>query len=561
MALTVNTTTMMLYLFWIYLSVVSASSSTTSQRPPFLSHVSRETLLDTLQKAEGYHKNAVQQALENYPVNAVTEEVDQELIQNIKLQEYTIDAPGALPDFQKELPRAVLVTETPLLTAEECNQVIQSANEHFQQTTETGEWSQLPSGQYMVAGFWIKDIPSVQEWFLKTVKTRLFPLLARQFPEFVQDPDNLCVDNAYLFKYTPETGGRTDVHTDSGCLSFTLALNPKSDYEGGGTWFDGLQKESSSSSNDCVIEMDQGQVTIRPGGVKHCGYAVESGERYIIGGFCMHQKKPEIVRQIMAHSQQKPLEEIVDDISQLESAIVLNPKFDSAYNLLAVALEQQHKANHEAKRQEILEYCLQNVNSYAGDVSYALGSLYRTASPPNLSKAKECFVKCLEADSHDVEAMIALMMVAADEQNTDEERTMAERILQCSVANDKAKAQAYCNLGVLHEGQGDKELEYYQKAIKLQPHRFPPRYSLACAYASNQQWAEATQHFRQALEHAKDTMTPEQRMQTLQNLYKTSMHVIQQQVGNAKPSQAEIMELFRQVMGGEHFDALMKMRQ
>jgi hypothetical protein len=81
----------------------------------------------------------------------------------------------------------------------------------------------LPSGQYDVAGFWIRDVPAIYEWFNRMVQEWLFPLLVKQFPHF-------CLDNAYVFKYTPKTGRQTDVHAYSGCLSFTIALNGNDEY-------------------------------------------------------------------------------------------------------------------------------------------------------------------------------------------------------------------------------------------------------------------------------------------------------------------------------------------
>ena len=76
------------------------------------------------------------------------------------------------------------------------------------------------------------------------------------------------------------SGAATDVHIDSGLLSFTIALNAPSAYDGGGTWFESVDK---------LVEMPQGHVTFRPGHVRHQGKPLTRGTRYMIGGFIMRE--------------------------------------------------------------------------------------------------------------------------------------------------------------------------------------------------------------------------------------------------------------------------------
>jgi len=551
-----------------FLLLLGTTTAASTSRPSFVSHVTQQDVLEALEVAKQHHVKSVREALEHYPIDLTLEISVSE--PSIPLTRYRVQAPGSLPDFASELPRDIYVTTNPLLypllSSQECQDVIHHANAHFQATTEDGAWTQLPSGQYMVAGFWIKDIPAVQEWFLKTVRQRLFPLLQQTFPDFVKSPDDLCVDNAYLFKYHPDTGGRTDVHTDSGCLSFTMALNPATDYVGGGTWFDGLctvdeTTNEATALDHPVIEMKEaGQVTIRPGGVKHCGFAVESGVRYIIGGFCMHQRKPEPVRQVMAAAQQSG--QLAKWIPHLEAAIVLSPEFDSAYNLLAAALEEVDNGS-VAKRIQILEYCLEQVHPYAGDASYALGSIYKDLDQvQDLTKARACFEKCLQADTHDVEAMVALMMLAASTGDQELETQYAHRVIDSGVAPQKSLAQAYCNLGVLAAG-ADEEIGYYLKALALAPTRFAPRYSLACAYATRHEWELACESFVQALELPDPSdVTPQQKWQTLQNLYKATAIRVQAEVqaGSLANNRDAMMTRFQDIMKKQHFDELLALK-
>ena len=125
----------------------------------------------------------------------------------------------------------------------------------------------------------IKDIPGVREWFNDALRDRIFPTLAKLFPEVVSDPSRLCVQSAYLFKYTPESGEKTDMHMDSSLLSFTILLNDPSEFKGGGTFFEALGDTGE------VILMNKGDITLRPAGLRHRGQPITKGKRYIIGGF------------------------------------------------------------------------------------------------------------------------------------------------------------------------------------------------------------------------------------------------------------------------------------
>jgi tetratricopeptide (TPR) repeat protein len=485
------------------------------------------SVLDEARKlATQRHKQAVEQALTNYPTHTVM--VDEGSSGKHQFKEYKIDAPGSLPDFPDILSRRVYVTD--VFSPEECASVIDMANQHFLKTNG-GQWKELKSGQYPVTGFWIKDVPAVYDWFVKTCARRLFPLLTQQFSDFCEDAARLCVDSAYLFRYTPETGRRTDIHTDSGCLSFTIALNE--DFEGGGTWIEGIDVDNN------ILKMKAGQVTVRPGGLKHAGHAVEAGERYIIGGFCMHQEKAEIVRQLL----QDP-----DDMKMLEAAVQINPTFEGSYNLWAAGLEKQ---GNSEKAIQVLEYCQENVHPFSGSVAYPLGCLHYKNR--NIEKVIACMKICLQVDVSDVSAMnlLAEAYELRGPGNEKEQEALYQKIIQTPEANTIDKSVAFTNLGVLHEGK-DSEIHFYKKALEQSPERFAPRYSLGGAQASRGKWKEAVESFRLAIQHAE---TPDQETQALQACYKAAALLLQQ--SKTQPaSREEMLNQFKELMGGENFDKL-----
>ena len=518
--------------------VARTAAASSRGRPPFVEHVSKEALQQALRVAAQRHRDAVQLALDHFPVDDTDTDdavVDQAAIDAVQLKAYPLTAvsPDSLPDFGNELDTNIYVTDPPLFSREECASVIQKAEEHFQQTNG-GEWTTQKSGQYQVAGFLLQEVPAVREWFIQTVRTKLFPILAKTFPDFCNAED-LCVDNSYLFKYTPETGRRTDIHTDSGCLSFTIALNGPDEYEGGGTWFQGLEE-----NDEGVLEMEAGQVTFRVGGVKHCGRAVTSGTRYIIGGFCLHRRKPETVRLLLADP---------DDRAGLEAAVVLNPNCDPAYNMLAHAYEQQQDV---ARAQQVLEYCRQHVNPQAAEVAYALGTIYLDQGL--FRKANECLQTCLSVDADDVDALMVAAQCAAALGDAQQEQEYYRRITRTPGANPHTVAAAYCNLGSSHPDE-TVQIEYYRKSLELRPEKnFTTRYNLASALADRGQFQEACAVFREAIAKANGEGESEENVvKAIQALYQATARLLQTQSDASSLSREQVVQRFQEIMGADNF--------
>ena len=72
------------------------------------------------------------------------------------------------------------------------------------------------------------------------------------------------------------------VHQDENTFSFTIALNSKGEYEGGGTCFEQLAPVDGGSAGRMVLNADAGGVVTFPGKLLHGGNAVTEGRRYII---------------------------------------------------------------------------------------------------------------------------------------------------------------------------------------------------------------------------------------------------------------------------------------
>ena len=75
-------------------------------------------------------------------------------------------------------------------------------------------------------------------------------------------------------RYDASAQASLPTHTDQSLLSFTIALNDPSEYEGGGTYFRGIDRAIDAPA--------AGHAVLFPGKVEHGGHPVTKGRRYII---------------------------------------------------------------------------------------------------------------------------------------------------------------------------------------------------------------------------------------------------------------------------------------
>lgn len=97
----------------------------------------------------------------------------------------------------------------------------------------------------------------------------------------------LRVHDAFVVRYDAAAQRSLPLHTDQGELSLTISLNTADhDYEGGGTWFEGLGR--------AVRPTEAGHVVVFPGGeTVHGGREITRGVRYILAVFLYEHRVEE----------------------------------------------------------------------------------------------------------------------------------------------------------------------------------------------------------------------------------------------------------------------------
>ena len=366
----------------------------------------------------------------------------------------------------------IFVSEAPLFSADECARVIALAE------AEGRGMPPATSGKYAIGRAWVKEMPSVLEWFNGALEERLFPTLHHLFPELIPDVSALRAHTVLVAKYNAsDTTARSDVHVDDALLALTIALSPPEAFAGGGTYFEHLNR---------TIDMGQGHVTFRPGSVRHAGAPIDSGLRYVIGAFVALADKVEHVRRLV----------------------------ERGNRLLMMVDAGQAGEEHLQYAGKLFRWGL-TLNANCTLCHQSLGDvLLRLGQPKEAEASMRAQIALLprEADGH------FALGVALRRQGRNQEAVAAYEAALALAPND---AEGYVNLGsALSEmGEHTRELEAYRHSLRLRPgdavvwmnlagvlaaNMRQPRAALAAyrraasAYAAEGGYAEIAQHFEGA---------------------------------------------------------------
>ncbi|KAG7346990.1 hypothetical protein IV203_006059 [Nitzschia inconspicua] len=193
-------------------------------------------------------------------------------LQRLQEQTYTANS-----DYESLIPYQdgflLHKTKVPIFNAHECQQIIDEAEFIASQI----EWTRNRHGNYPTTDLPLVELPQTLKFLKVALVQRIYPLLRSQFGMFLPDPNKLRLADGFVVKYDADQGQKElKPHRDGSVLSFNIALNPASEFEGGGTWF---------ASLDAAVKIDQGEIVSHSSALLHGGHGITSGKRYILVGF------------------------------------------------------------------------------------------------------------------------------------------------------------------------------------------------------------------------------------------------------------------------------------
>ena len=164
-------------------------------------------------------------------------------------------------------------TKGPIFSAEECQRIVDEAEKVASET----KWTTNRHGNFPTTDLPLVELPETLKFLRLVLAERIYPLLRSQFGQYLPDPKRLRVADGFVVKYDV-AGGQTELkpHRDGSVVSFNIALNPATDYDGGGTWF---------ASLDDSVKIDQGEIVTHASGLLHGGHGITTGKRYILVAF------------------------------------------------------------------------------------------------------------------------------------------------------------------------------------------------------------------------------------------------------------------------------------
>ena len=162
-----------------------------------------------------------------------------------------------------------VVTIPTLFTTQECDRLVKEVCAYG----NIHGWLSDRHRGYATTDIRSAKINAVDGWLRAALASRLFPLLANKYS---YELESFRFRDLFFVRYEAMGQNSVGVHRDGSVLSFNVLLNPASEFDGGGTWFDHTQKTHT---------IKQGDVLVHSGKLRHAGTQITRGHRYIVVGF------------------------------------------------------------------------------------------------------------------------------------------------------------------------------------------------------------------------------------------------------------------------------------
>jgi tetratricopeptide (TPR) repeat protein len=262
----------------------AADSSTTTTHDD-----ERSTLEDCLQRAQEVHDKECQQGFRAF---GRVEGPPRDGWTNDAFRSFSVGPGNAGPDeFHLKNGDQIFQSKEPLFDPATCQALIEEARAAITAGLEKeGETIVNDPTNSQLGEARVSSLPSGKKWLQEELRDKLFPLLENRFG--ISAP-NMTLNDALIIGYGYFGGPSRSqpLHRDASILSLNIALSPQSDYEGGGTYFQGI---------DTILQQEQGHVLCHSGGTMHAGNAISSGERWVMVLFVISEEVSQLSRRCHA---------------------------------------------------------------------------------------------------------------------------------------------------------------------------------------------------------------------------------------------------------------------
>ncbi|GMI02979.1 hypothetical protein TrRE_jg3040, partial [Triparma retinervis] len=160
-----------------------------------------------------------------------------------------------------------------LIEASSCTAAVASAEEYV---SKSGGWTTQRHYKVPTTDVQVYKVKGILDWLNAALESVIFPALYSSFRDLIGGR-RLRVFDAFFVKYCFDSGQRRlPLHNDQSLISLTIAMNPRSSFVGGGTWF-------METGEACLTDI--GGVTAFRGELEHRGEGIGGGVRYIVAAF------------------------------------------------------------------------------------------------------------------------------------------------------------------------------------------------------------------------------------------------------------------------------------
>jgi hypothetical protein len=137
---------------------------------------------------------------------------------------------------------------------------------------KNGGWLTNRHKNYPTTDIPIEKIPNIFDFIIFSFKN-LFQKIKKSYS--IEENINFNIADLFIAKYDSETQNSLDEHRDGSFFSFNILLNEPSNFEGGGTCFE----------DGVTVYLEQGDIIVHSGRIKHRGNKITKGVRYILVAF------------------------------------------------------------------------------------------------------------------------------------------------------------------------------------------------------------------------------------------------------------------------------------